>query len=301
MAIKRKSRRKAKARRRGYKRNAARKTAQPRYKTGPKKGQFRPTKRKKSKRKSAKRRKGQTAKQRAASLRNIKKAQAANRRKGTKRKSSKRKGRRRSGSVGLKFARKTRRGVKKVRRSGTKRAKAFAVRHKMRSNPGAMVDAMKQVLPIAVSFYGTRFVSAKVAQIGPVGGILAKLPMGGKLAGPVMSGAVLAGIHFGTKKGALSKHRTPMMLGAAFALIDSAFSAFAPASVASQFGVPAVAGYFPTSEYVPQSEYVAQSDYVAMSGYDAMDQAPRQLHEVWGVHGIEEELGSDYGSLTSSW
>jgi hypothetical protein len=176
-----------------------------------------------------------------------------------------------------------------------------------------MVDAMKQVLPIAASFYGTRLIVGKLASVGAIGGMLAKLPMGGKLSGPVLSGIVLAGVHYGTKKGAMKKHRAGMMLGSAFALMDAAFNAFVPDSITGHVGVLSVAspvvaapaaqaGYFPTNEYVPQSEYVAQDDYVAMSGYEDTDQSPRQLHEVWGVHGIEEELGSDhYGSLQPSW
>jgi hypothetical protein len=287
-------------RRRKAKRNPARKARrrtrarrnprhQARYTSGKRKGQFKKT-RKKAKAK-AKRRRTRVASYRAFPSGKVPRSM--------KRRSRTRKGKRRGrkgGSVSVKRLRSSRNLIRRAKKRPAKsRARKALTRYGLKSNPGAMLDAMKKVLPIAATFYGSKFVASKVGTLGPVANVLGKLPMGGKLNGPILSGVVLAGVHYGTKKGALSKQRGPMMLGAAFALVDSLFAAFAPASVAGMFGVQAV------GEYFPMSEYVAQSDYVPMSDYSSTDQAPRALHEVWGVHGIEGELGEDYGSLTPNW
>lgn len=261
-------------------------------------------KKSKSKRKGkGKRRKGQTAKQRAASMRNLRKAWAKTGAKGGRKRS--RKGKRTTKNRwGIRRARRARRSVKMIRKKGTRSAKKFANKWNLRTNPASITDALMKVAPIAVTFYGTKFVTGKLAEVGPVSSMLANLPGGPKLAGPVLNVAVLAGVHFGTKNakagGFLAQNRSAMMLGAAFAVLDSVVAAL-PAEFTSQIGVQSVGEYFPVSEYVPQSEYIAQSDYVAMDGLDPTDQSPRQLHSVWGVHGIEDELGSDYGSLTSTW
>lgn len=205
---------------------------------------------------------------------------------------------------GFKSLVKARKSILSSKKKGAPLQKGYMKRHKMKSNPGQMMDAMKNVLPIAATFYGSRFLASRIQGFAPISTQLAKLPMGGKLSGPLASGAVLAAVHFGTQKGALKKQRSGMMLGAAFAVVDSLFSSFAPSNVKGLFGggEAPVAGYFPQGEYVsqgdyvPQGEYVSQGDYVeSLGAYAPSDQEPRELHQVWGVHGDE------YGSLTSGW
>lgn len=202
----------------------------------------------------------------------------------------------RYGQKGLVKARK--RILRAKKRPGAKRTLAYMRRtNMMKVNPSnGMMSAMKQVLPIAGSFYVSKLLSKKLSELPMVSNITSKLPM--NLGRPVLSGVILAAAHYGTKKGALAKHRTGLMLGTALAFVDSIIATFAPADVKAMMGV---GEYVSMSEYVSTNEYVSSGDYVSMSGtpagYDYNDPNPHGLyaidglHEVHAIHGIDEELG----------
>ena len=79
-------------------------------------------------------------------------------------------------------------------------------RYRMRSNPGgAVVDAVKAAVPVALALYASRFASAWLSARVPG---LNRLPV--QAQGPVMAAGVILLAHFGTKKvGFLAKHRAP--------------------------------------------------------------------------------------------
>lgn len=169
--------------------------------------------------------------------------------------------------------------------------KATMRRYRMRSNPGAVLDAVKAAVPVALSLYAARFASSWLAPRIPG---LDRLPM--QAQGPVMAGAVALLAHFGTKKiGFLQRHRGAIMLGVGLNAIDSLLSAFAPASVRGMFGL---------SEYVRIDGTGGMGDYfeinggqpiddeMALSEYISVGELEEELGDVQEELGVEEELGA---------
>lgn len=159
-----------------------------------------------------------------------------------------------------------------------------------RRNPGNMfLDLAKQAIPVLLSVYGTRLVVNKIGPIIP--GVSAL----GSLQAPVLSLGALGLAHFATKKvGALAKHKTGIMLGAAFAALDSIVTAFAPASV-KQLVAPGMGDYVSMGDYVgvggvPLDDRMTLSDYVGVGGDGISEELG--LEEELGAVGLEEELGN---------
>jgi len=173
----------------------------------------------------------------------------------------------------------TQSSLKRARRSirnkyKTGLAKYYKRRFKMRSNPiGGLKDAVKAALPIAVGMYGARFLSNKL--VTKVPGIN-RLPA--QAQGPVMSGLVVLGVHFLSKKVSfLKKHQANLMVGAGINLLDSVLKSFAPASVKPYLGL---------------GEYVDITG--GMGEYLDVDSGMGEYVQVGGVEeelGLEEELG----------
>jgi colicin import membrane protein len=215
---------------------------------------------------------------------------------------------RRRSSYGLKGMRKARKRVLRAkRRPAARRTQAYMRKHNMmKVNPSnGMMSAVKQVLPIAGSFYVSKLVSNKLHDLPAVSGVTSKLTVGGYALGkPVLSGAIMAAAHYGSKKGALAKHRTGLMLGTALAFVDSLISTFAPPEVKAVMGVGgygSLGEYVAAGEYVPTSEYVAAGDYVATSGYEehaygtsigGYPGADEDPHGLYAVADIDSELGA---------
>lgn len=271
----------------------------------------------KSKRRKTKRK--ATTKRRAASRGKLTKAQRSaaskkgwrnRRRKGTapKRRRTKMTAvqKKRRANYGLTTLRKARKSTKSIRsRKGNWAAKRYARRHGFyKINPSnGMLDAVKQVLPIAGSFYVSKLVSRKLNDLPVVNNLTGKLPL--NLGAPVLSGVILAAAHYGTKKGALSKHRTGLMLGTALAFVDSLISALAPADVKAMMGI---GEYVSMNDYVSVNEYVSSGEYVSMGGvitpghgepaynYDDPNvhglYAIDGIHDIHAIHGIDQELGA---------
>jgi hypothetical protein len=208
-------------------------------------------------------------------------------------------------SYGLKGVKKSgRKIVRAQKRKGAWRTRRHLAKKGMMhvKNPGGMMSAMKQVLPVAGSFYISRLAANKLGDVPALGGVLSRLQVGGyDLSKPVVSGVILAAVNYGTKKGKLSKHRSALMIGTALAFVDSLIAAFAPPDVKSMIGV---GEYVPTSEYVASGEYVSTGDYVQEHGAALMEDphglyAVDGLHEVHAIHGIEppgacRRFGSGY-------
>jgi hypothetical protein len=278
--------------------------------------------------KRKKRKKGKTAKKRTARKGKLTKAQRAaasrkgwrnRRRAGTapakKRRVKMTKTKRRARSrYGLKTLQRRHPRIKKLRkRKGASQTRAWMHKHGYyKINPSnGMMNAVKQVLPIAGAFYVSKLISNKLGDLPAVSGLTSKLNIGGyALHKPVLSGVILAAAHYGSKKGALAKHRTGLMLGTALAFVDSIVSTFAPPDVKKMMGV---GEYVSMSEYVSMNEYVSSGEYVSTGGYGSLgrvitpghgepaynydDSNPHGLyavdglHEVHAIHGIDEELG----------
>jgi hypothetical protein len=182
-------------------------------------------------------------------------------------------------------------------------AKAYAVRHKMRSNPrwrryrrspglGGMMDIIKTAVPVAASLYLTRFIINKVSPMIPG---VDKL---GAFSKPAVSAGMVALAHFGTRKGPLAKWRDGILMGTSLNLIDAVMSAFAPADVKGMFGLSGGGLYDSVGEYVGTSDYlqvgaqpidddIALSDYVTVSGVE------EELGMLEQELGVEEDLGDD--------
>lgn len=201
-------------------------------------------------------------------------------------------------SRGMKSISKARKSIRASKRRGGLSG-AFVRKYKMKTNPGGIMQAVKTALPIAGSYYVSKLVSNKLGDLPAVGNVLSKLQVGQyNLGKPVLSGLILAGAHYGTRKGGMAKHRTGLMLGTALAFIDSIISTFAPADVKAMMGV---GEYVSVGEYVPTGEYVASGDYVRgvapdVHGLHAVDgypgEASANLHEIHAIHGIDAELGA---------
>jgi hypothetical protein len=228
-------------------------------------------------------------------------------------------------SYGLKTVKRARKRVLAAKkRKGAWRTRKFLGRHNMlKINPSnGMMSAVKQVLPIAGSFYVSRLTVNKLSEVTAVGDVIGKVPL--NLGKPVLSGVIMAVTHYGTKKGALAKHRTGLMLGTALAFVDSLVAALAPKDVKAMMGIKAdgeekkeaLSQYVSSGEYVAQSEYVGVGEYVSMGdhqhaygtsigpgdfrqehgaslfadphGLYAVD----GLHEIHAIHGIDQELGA---------
>jgi hypothetical protein len=212
----------------------------------------------------------------------------------------------RYGSYGLKGQKKSRkRTLRAQKRKGAWRTRKYMSKHgQLKVNPsgkeGGMMGAVKQVLPIAGSFYVSRLVCNKLSDVAAVGDIMDKLNVGGFALGkPALSGLIMAGTHYGTKNfkaasGAKSaKMRTGLMLGTALAFVDSLIATFAPPDVKALIGVPANGGaasaaaaandaandaaksgatstgeYVPVSEYINTGEYVSSGEYVPTDAYE---------------------------------
>jgi hypothetical protein len=148
-----------------------------------------------------------------------------------------------------------------------------------------LMDLAKRALPVLLGFYGTRMIVSKIGPMIP--GVSAL----GTLQGPVLAVGSVVGVNFLTQKvGALAKHRTELVLGAALSALDSIFQAFAPASVKALVGMSdyvAVGDYFAVGA-TPLNDQMTMSDYVAVGG-DGVEQELGLEEEL----GVEEELGSD--------
>lgn len=165
----------------------------------------------------------------------------------------------------------------------------------MRSNPGigGMVDVIKQVLPIALSLYGARAISGKLA--GRIPGF-DRIPS--QFQGPAMAALLMFGAQFATKKVSfLAKHRFGILAGTGINLIDSVLSAFAPASVKSMFGLGDTyddglsdyvqVGATPIDDNLTLSDYVEVGDYIQTDGLGQIEEELGLSEEL----GVEEELG----------
>lgn len=245
------------------------------------------------------------AKRRATKRRSYKRNPAPKRKKlsAAARKRRKSYGGKRS-SRGMGAIAKGRRSIKASKRRGGLSG-AFVRKYKMKTNPGGLVQAVKTALPIAGSFYVSKLICNKLSSIPAVADVLGKLP--GGVGKPVLAGLILAGTHYGTKRGMLAKHRTGLMLGTALSLIDTIISTFAPADVKAMIGVGDY-GYGSLGEYVSTGEYVSSGEYVSTGdhyGYGSMGEyvegvapdihglhAVDGLHEVHAIHGIDAELGA---------
>lgn len=150
----------------------------------------------------------------------------------------------------------------------------------MRSNPsgllGALTDTVKAALPVAVSLYLSRVVSAQLSmRIPQIGGM-------GRFGAPVVAAATLLGTHLLTSKvGALRPYRSGALLGAGINLVDKLVGAFAPDSIRSMFGLSGDE----FGDYVQGTgEYGGNelSDYVGTGDVD--DE----------LSGLQDELGSGF-------
>lgn len=186
-------------------------------------------------------------------------------------------------------------------------AKGYARKHRMSTNPKgtmkAVVAAVKQVLPVAVTFFGTKIGVDKVAEflknnatIGP------KLVQYDKHVKPVLAVAMIGAAHIASVKvGALRKHRTGIMIGASMNAIFAALKAYVdPAgtigkylSVGDADGVydQALAGGM--GEYVLEEQngvgdYVETSDYVEIGSDDDLG----AYEEIGSACGAYEDLGA---------
>jgi hypothetical protein len=212
----------------------------------------------------------------------------------------------RRGSYGLKKMKRSRAGILRAKkRKGNWRTRRFMKKHNiMKVNPSnGMMDAVKQVLPIAGSFYVSKLIVNKLGDIPQVASLTSKLNVGGyPLGKPVLSGIILAGVHYGTKKGGLAKHRTALMLGTALGLLDSIVSTFAPANVKALMGVGgygSLGEYVSTGEYVSSGEYVSAGEYVSTDGYEEHAYGTSlsgglydEPHGLYAVADIDSELGA---------
>ena len=147
------------------------------------------------------------------------------------------------------------------------------------------MDLAKRAVPVLLGLYGTRFL---VARIGPmIPGVSAL----GTLQAPALAVGSVVGLNYLTKKvGALAKHRTELMLGAALSALDALFQSFAPASVKQLVGM---SDYVSVGDYVavgatPLNDRMTLSDYVAVGG-DGVEEELGLEEEL----GVEEELGND--------
>ncbi len=180
----------------------------------------------------------------------------------------------------------------------TSLGKATARRYRMRSNPGViggLMDAVKAALPVAISLYGARALSYKVAGKLPGFNRIPAQYQGSAMAGLVL---VLGHVATGTKYAPqfLRKHRLGVMIGTGLNLFDNVLAAFAPASVKGMFGI---AGLYDQalSDYVTMSDYIATGttpidDDITLAGMS--DYVETGLTEELGVEeelGLEEELG----------
>jgi hypothetical protein len=160
--------------------------------------------------------------------------------------------------------------------------------------------AVKQAIPVALSLYGARALSYKLAPRIPG---LDRLQFGGRdFSGAAMAGLVMFGAHMLTKKVAkLRKWRSGIMIGTALNLIDNVVSAVAPAEVKSMFGLGDTELYSAQGEYVEIGEYVEVGDAppidddITLSDYIEVGQIEEELgldvEEELGM-GVEEELGA---------
>jgi hypothetical protein len=157
-----------------------------------------------------------------------------------------------------------------------------------------LMDLAKRAVPLLLSFYGSKIVSARLAPMIP------GLSSLGSLAGPLTSVGVLFGANFATKKvSALAKHKSEIMLGAAGAVVESLIQAFAPPSVKALVGM---SDYIQMGDYVavgavqPIDDSMTLSDYIAVGG-DGVEEELGLEEEL----GVEEELGNDLlGGVTST-
>lgn len=165
-------------------------------------------------------------------------------------------------------------------------------RYRMRSNPGlgGLKALLGQVLPVALSLYGARAVSFRLA--GRIPG-LNRLPS--QFQGPAMAAGLVAVANIATKRVAvLRKWRFGIMLGTGLNLVDNVLQAFAPAGVKAMFGLGDIYDNG-LSEYVGVGEYLGVGatpidDDIALSDYVQTDGIEEEL----GVEedlGLEEELG----------
>jgi hypothetical protein len=206
---------------------------------------------------------------------------------------------------GVRALRKARRSIKRASRFGG-RARAYARRYKMRSNPrrghrrnpGLMdtpqllMGAVKAALPVAVSLYLTRFIIAKV---GP------RIPMVDKLGTfqkPAVAGLMVVAANFGTKKGPLAKWRSGIMLGVSLNLVDTLVQAFAPQGIKSMFGLGDDGLYDQAmGEFVTVGDYMeigdAIDDDITLSDYVETSDVEEELGALQEELGVEEELGGD--------
>lgn len=166
----------------------------------------------------------------------------------------------------------------------------MAVRRKyrLRSNPvnikgtlGGLMNLVKHAAPIALALYGSRMLSGKIA--GKVPGIN-RLPV--NFQGPAMAGVIALVGHLATGSRwapkVLRNYRGSIMLGVGLNMVDALFSAFAPASVKSMFGL---ADIYDNG----LSDYVQVADYVQVDGTPIDDDIT--LSDYVTVDGVQEELG----------
>jgi hypothetical protein len=174
---------------------------------------------------------------------------------------------------------KARRTIHNTRRYGSGAAKGILRRFRMRSNPvGAVVDTLKQAAPVAVSMYGSRFLSGLMRKhAGKIPGFSAL----GMHAAPVTAGLLLVAGTYVTKKGRLAKMRREILIGMGLNFIDTALTTYAPPSVKAYISL----GQNNEDVYSEMGEYVKMGEYVRMG-----DDAYSEMGDYIEV-GAEEELG----------
>lgn len=156
-----------------------------------------------------------------------------------------------------------------------------------------ILDLAKKAVPVLAGLYGTRLIAAK---LGPMIPGVSSL---GALTQPVLAVGTMIGVNFLSRKVAfLSKHKNELLIGSALSLLDSAFQAFAPASVKGMVGM---SDYVQMGDYlavggVPINDSITLSDYLAVGG-DGVSEELGLEEEL----GVEEELGNDLlGGMSSS-
>jgi hypothetical protein len=201
-----------------------------------------------------------------------------------------------------KSALRARRTIKQIkRRRATPLARATARKYRMRSNPNGIMGVVKAAMPIAVSLYGARIVSGKLA--GRIPGFN-NIPA--QFQGPAMAGIILLGSHFLTKKVKFfKKHRAGIMIGVSINLFDRVLMAFAPEDVKGMIGLGAdgiydealgdyvtVGDYLTVGDAPPIDDDITLSDYVTVGQYEEELGVEEELGAIEEELGVEEELGA---------
>lgn len=181
-------------------------------------------------------------------------------------------------------------------------AKSYASKHRMHTNPKntmkAVVSALKDVLPVAASFIGTKYGTRQLADL-----LTSRVSaLSGYNIDTGVALGIVAAAHIATVKvGALRKYRTGVMVGAGLNALTTAIKQFAP-DTSKMLGLGdadgvydnALMGYGDVGDYVETSAYEDIGDYVATEDYveTGTDDDLGAYEDVGSACGAYEDLGA---------